>query len=417
MVRQSGLGRAQRALAIATAVAFVAQPARSGVLVVDAGGAPDADYAEIQAAVDAAQDGDVVLVRSGQYAAFEIVGKSVGVVADLGAAVDVDSRITVRDVTDSGVVLLQGLHVSGSFASTALVAYSIDGTLWVEDCALRGGDFGSFGPDGLGADVTDCRSLVLLRCFVQGAPGFFLEGGMGMHVRNSQVYVGSSVIEGGAGLGGQFGAPSGPGGTAAMQDGGMIVLAGSTLTGGDGGSGGSFPLCSPGGDGGHALHLLGLDPVAYVRDTSLRPGLGGGASPPCAPGLDGEPIQLDAGSVHGFTPTARSIVAQSPVRAGEPWTGDLHGAPGELAIVLVSATPNSGRAPGLSGLLLVGPQFDFAVAGVVPSSGILTLQHQFAAPPGGAHRTLWIQPAFLGGRDSPTSVGDAAAVVVLAADL
>lgn len=68
---------------ITAAVLFSVLPAQS-VHVVDAAAGP---IMQIQAAVDAAVDGDLILVRSGLYGQVTINAKSLTIMADVGAQV------------------------------------------------------------------------------------------------------------------------------------------------------------------------------------------------------------------------------------------------------------------------------------------------------------------------------------------
>jgi hypothetical protein len=68
--------------------------ARADVLTVG----PTAVFAEVQTAVDAAADGDTILVARGNYASFSIVDKAVTVVADTGADVFVDGPLAVAQL-------------------------------------------------------------------------------------------------------------------------------------------------------------------------------------------------------------------------------------------------------------------------------------------------------------------------------
>src|SRR5689334_20349069 len=76
---------------LASLGAFVLAPlalaAPNGVTVVAPSGG---EYADVQPAIDAAADGEIVLVRAGSYGPFTVSGKSVHVVADAGAVVDVN---------------------------------------------------------------------------------------------------------------------------------------------------------------------------------------------------------------------------------------------------------------------------------------------------------------------------------------
>ena len=72
----------------------LATPARADVLVVDAAGG--GQYTDIQSAVLAAQDGDVVLVRTGVYGPFDVRAKALDIVAYEGADVRVVGTTRVR---------------------------------------------------------------------------------------------------------------------------------------------------------------------------------------------------------------------------------------------------------------------------------------------------------------------------------
>ena len=61
-----------RLFALSIFLAAAARASTAGVLVVAANGS--GNFLDLQPAVDAAQDGDVILVRSGTYGTFAIVG-------------------------------------------------------------------------------------------------------------------------------------------------------------------------------------------------------------------------------------------------------------------------------------------------------------------------------------------------------
>src|SRR5437016_2892190 len=74
-----------------------AASARAGnVLIVDSSGS--GQYTDIQSAVDAAQEGDVVLVRTGTYFTFLVSNKELAVVGDAGANVQIVGAIRVHDL-------------------------------------------------------------------------------------------------------------------------------------------------------------------------------------------------------------------------------------------------------------------------------------------------------------------------------
>src|SRR6185436_17455407 len=87
----------------------VASSAFASASVLTVGGASPA-YADIQAAVTAAVDGDVVLVRGGGYNAFTIDGKGISILADTGATVTIFGPALVRNIPAGKTVVIAGLR-------------------------------------------------------------------------------------------------------------------------------------------------------------------------------------------------------------------------------------------------------------------------------------------------------------------
>src|SRR5262245_6669651 len=86
--------RVRSRLSLPIAALLTAAPlARAGVLVVSRTPGPGIDFTQIQPAVNAAVDGDTILVRNGSYMPFKIDGKSLTVVAD-GTSVLLDANGT-----------------------------------------------------------------------------------------------------------------------------------------------------------------------------------------------------------------------------------------------------------------------------------------------------------------------------------
>ena len=110
------------------------------VLVVDEAGAPGS-FPDLQAAVDAAVDGDVLLVRPGTYSGFEIDGLSFTVVGD-GPGVIVEEKpaglfvgdtLVVRDLASGRRANIAGLDLEIEVPIFGVV-FPPAGIL-VEDCA------------------------------------------------------------------------------------------------------------------------------------------------------------------------------------------------------------------------------------------------------------------------------------------
>ena len=80
------------------------------VLVVDPSGANGA-FLVPQTAVDAAADGDLILIKSGDYQSVAIVGKGLTMAADSGALVIFENRISVKNLPASSQVVLDGFDL------------------------------------------------------------------------------------------------------------------------------------------------------------------------------------------------------------------------------------------------------------------------------------------------------------------
>ena len=140
---------------------FLAAPVfAQDVWVVDDVAGPGVDFTEIQAAVLAAGDGDVIVVGGGTYGSFAIEGKSLVVTADLGAAVVIRevvpfgstppaTQVRVFNLDPDDDVVLRGLIISpdpnvGSFLGS-LSLEDNSGDVLIEDCQVTGNSL-LFGP-------------------------------------------------------------------------------------------------------------------------------------------------------------------------------------------------------------------------------------------------------------------------------
>src|SRR6187402_812579 len=123
----------------AFALLLAAGASAQAVFVVAPVAGPGVFSTDIQPAVDAAANGDLVLVRAGTYFGFTIDGKGVSVVADAGATVVANGLVTVSHVSASQRVLLQGLTVHGDNSSSAIITQDAPGPIWIESCTVTGG--------------------------------------------------------------------------------------------------------------------------------------------------------------------------------------------------------------------------------------------------------------------------------------
>lgn len=233
-----------------------ARPALAGVLVVDASG--PGPFTDLPAAVSAASDGDVLLLKSGVYSAATISNKALDLVADAGAAVVVQGPIVVSNLAATRAVTLTGMTLRGSSASPALSLLSNSGSLRIQGCTIEGFDqpdcmpTSSPVPGGSAISIVDSTDVAIVRCTLHGGRGGdytgYASGGDGGHAlaaSGSRVAMYESELRGARG--GTLSAACGTFGYGYPGDGGdgsrvtncpVVFASGCELSGGDGGSGG-----------------------------------------------------------------------------------------------------------------------------------------------------------------------------------
>jgi hypothetical protein len=162
-------------------VLVVCTSARAEVIVVDPGGGPGG-AALLQAAIDAAVSGDILVLRPGDYSSLpgghpQIVEKSLSLVVDGPPGSVVLSGLSVTSGDPAFRLLLRGLHVAPA-PMTALDGGAVElslvlGSVWFEDCDFAGSLAPSGNPvPGLHTNATIGFSLVMLvRCTILGAKG------------------------------------------------------------------------------------------------------------------------------------------------------------------------------------------------------------------------------------------------------
>lgn len=391
--------KASRLVLCGCALVPTAHSISADVLVVDGGGG--ADHTFIQAAVDAAADGDTILVRGGGYAGFSIVDRSLNVVADAGASVSVSGAVRVLDLSIEKDVLLAGLTGIGipslvdDLAGHGLVLRDNFGSVRVETSSFTGADnFDATLPEDCigfgdnsgfhGALAENCADVVLHRSEFTGGDGlilpddfdglgycgFLLPGGAGGHgvfADAARVVLSDSVTVGGNG---EYGGQGGRGGDGYRGVGtGQVVVAGTSLTGGEGGVGFDF-LFGPGGAGGDGILTLGATDT-LLRD-NLAAGGAGGPSVVFEAGEDGQGVEV-YGDLTEFAQVARKLRADSPVREGEVLALDFEGVTADFAVLLYG-TPETFLLPLFQGALLTDATPGVIVAGTLAGTGQLTLE-------------------------------------------
>lgn len=367
-------------------------------------GGVGADFLQIQPAVDAASDGDLILVRESggnPYSSFSVNGKSLTIQGEgEGEAVAVQSGLfsigPLTPVTILNVGPLQSVTVRNlgfnsftldDFADAARV-WDCDGPVVFEDC-----EFYSWTRSGL--DVIRSLGVTFERCTIESRGTYWYSylgqvfESPGLLSRDSVLFLHDCEVIGGPGFGasstftGQI--PASVGSPGMVVRSGQAFLQGTTVRGGDGGAG-VAQLCAPGEAGGHAVEVGAWTTgpgLVRVFDSTLLPGGGGVPDPECAlpAGPDGLDVFLEDGARVDLDGVARSFVWSSPVREGESLDATYTGVPGDLVFLIYAPGPVQGF---FFDSLQVAVHFDLVqfqtlFRGVLPASG--ELADSFLVPP------------------------------------
>jgi len=323
-----------RTLDLALLVGIAAPVAAQAVQVVDAGGG--GAFTDVQAAVDAAAPGDLVLVKSGTYGGFSTRGKPVAVVADRDATVELNGLVLVEDLAADGEAVVHGLDLP---LPSRMVFDGCDGHVLVQDVVVSGGFFA----DVEAARITQCETVAIVSSTLDVS---LADASTAVYAEDSAVRLHGCAPAAGEGLPGTTG--SIPGGDGLRAVSGSVLVVGCDVRGGDGAPAAfGFPA-----DPGHGIHLTGPGLPAVVElGNTLQGGDGPGSSG------DGLPILVEAGSVESPAAAPRELVAEGVVRVGETLSLTFLGEPGDLLWLLVDVEANAATpyVPALLGALHPGP--------------------------------------------------------------
>ncbi len=251
--------------------------------VVDDDAGPGVDFTTIQAAVDTAQSGDHVRVRSGTYAGFVVDGKWLVVAEEPGADALVTGRVLVRNAPITGGVQVIGLRIEPSTApggASLEIGPSI-GHVTLSRCTMRGWNAAS----PLAAmRVTDAQRVLLHDCSANGGHAAAVNsssvGAPGIEVSTSSVELHGCTTTGGRGGSNWDGSDNDTLFDGQLGGAGLRIASGgahaerSTFVGGLGGDSSSHVFdirCA--GDGGSGVLVWGGTFAHYV--STFTPGAGG----------------------------------------------------------------------------------------------------------------------------------------------
>jgi hypothetical protein len=387
-----------RCLPFVILLAFGAISAQS-VHVVDLGGAPGADFASVQEAVDAAANGDVLLVRSGTYFEnVEIDAKSLVIQEEAGGAVAFGS-LEVRNIPATGFVTVRGVQLDGVAIGVEPSLRTLDcaGPVWFED-VLVVGDNPFFSGRG---ECTNSADVVFVRCHFEQP---FDIGGCcapttTFDIVASSVSMFETTVEG---LDGDsnLGFLVEPGLDAIRMIDGELFLVGSNIIGGTGADGAL--TCQAGAAGGAAIVLDGTHPAVTVLDSTVHGGAGGVGTGGCSDGSPGLAFVTNAvaASVDLKTGNARGYAVSSPVRENATVQVSFAGQPGDRVWVRVSMKPGPSLVSRFwDGPFVIGLPAARKFIGTLDASGQLVLSTPLPPfGPGVESIAFHTQAIFLGSR-------------------
>jgi hypothetical protein len=369
-----------RTLALSAVFALPAL-AQGKVWVVDDDPALGVDFTTLQAAIDAAHDGDLLLVKAGTYAGFTIDGKSLALTAELGAVVGVSSMIRVTNLAADQRVVLRGIDrpqiaVPAGTPKDVLVSNCL-GVVWFEDCLLSG-------LQGVESSTPLMRvessvSVALERCFVASTLLSDIEA---LRVSASSVHAHDTQFAAGTPFGNGASLPG-----VRLEPSSFLYAQGGSIQGGMGPACQFQPGCvaPPAGPG----LSVASGAQAVTLNTSLQGGSAGFSGfcfggVPCQ-GTNGPPVKIESGGSHAqLQEIARHFECVSPVRAGTSKSVKVQAYASDFVVALYAARPHPAYLPGVGSLLLpfaLGTETQIYMLGPVGTGGTLQKSIDFAELP------------------------------------
>ncbi|QDU65704.1 hypothetical protein [Engelhardtia mirabilis] len=404
-------------VAITLGIALGGVPASAQqVLLVDADGGPGADFTDLQPALDAAAEGQVVLILPGSYSQFVVDGKSLSIFA-AAPGVAVEGRCRVRNVGPGQRVVLDGLKFH-SIEGTALQVDDCPGSVWFEGLVVE--SIGNpFVAPSVGVQVSDADNLVMVDCAVRSTVGEQITtngSNAGLQVLYSNVYLFDCVAT--AGLQ-NFGYDGDPGVEAGSS---FVFASGCRMVGGRGSDGKVFggAACADGSDGGPGLRSINAfqgpgSEVLLLGSVSIGGEPGRPSSPACSPGAQGPSLEEFPGSSIqdlGLQLPPRRLELSGPISSGQSLHGTLSGSPAELGWIVASIETSAVFVPALHGVLATTSSGLAIQLGPLSPAGELDFQFQVTLPGGTPSATVFAQGLLLSAADGLVLSGPRATLVV-----
>jgi hypothetical protein len=344
------------------------------------------DFLDVQPAVDAAVDGDVVLVKDGVYPGFHVDGKAIVVCAEFPGHAYVNF-IEVRNVAAGSTCVLFGLGTLSAYP-VGLRVENVQGLLSVERCEFRGNDgvWTCLAP-GQGADVRT-SNVVFVDSLVQAGGGCYCtygcwtDGVDGLQADQSSIAFYSTVIKGGDAAGSDDCHEYAHGGVAVAAQSSHLYFSACEVRAG-GGNFGANPL---------SLWSSQVEWVGSIFFSGWHYHCLSSGS-----GVEVVPCTAAAGCAEVPGPP-RALVSESPygglLHEAEATKFVASGAPGDLAFGAIFFDAALAWLPSSAGPMCASSPFSLLVLGPLPATGQLKYT-VIVAPLGAPEVTLTVQGGFL----------------------
>jgi len=331
-----------------------------------------------QPAIDAAQDGDTILIRDNSPCGSMVIdAKALTVIEQIGAGSGgACGSFTVRNLLPHQHVSVRGLQLDG------ILLQHNEGSVFLDRVSSgSSANFACSGPNPLpdGAlHIEHCASVVVSFGGFHGGKGGAL-GGAGIWVEHSNAHFHSTGARGGFPT--NAGALKGGPGLVVIDS--FVRLSNGSLRGGCGPLG--LAACESGGPGGAAIDVRS-GPGPLLQNVALHAGFGG--CPPPVPhcGRCGELGELVIGQVESLPEEGRELeVLLSPVPGGQDVIAQYHGLPGEVVFYAAHLTGHhAAYVPSMLGVIALPlPPLLFFAGGTTGQFGNwLELLHLPVLPPG-----------------------------------
>ena len=241
-------------------------------------GASGADFTQIQPAVDAAADGDLILVKPGSYVQFAINERSLTVFAKQPGSVSIAGAVRIMNLAPGHRVTLMNVSASANEEHALRLALN-QGAVRIRGGSWTGMNVGAAALRNEAVRATQCADVVLSGCTLQGGGGLFAsqhEGGAGLFARESTIALYDCTVKGGLGAWGASGSngkAGSRGGAGARIEGGFLFASNGSFTGGPGGNGGDSSFLNPagnGGAGGNGLEVFGAPELGLAEPAQVE---------------------------------------------------------------------------------------------------------------------------------------------------